>query len=115
MRIVREKKAAHSISGNQIKLILSVTPTEHKLRWEEAAYAGEIYTIVDRPSRRSHKNGWNGAWIEGRLGPVYAWFFQWNPYFPPKQMQRTKHTEFARTKLSKEIIRTKNNSMQRTK
>jgi hypothetical protein len=115
MRITREKKEAHSIVGKQIKLILSITPAEYDLRWEETAYAGEVYTIVERPFKRARKNGDAGVWIEGRLGPVFAWFFTWEPYFPPKQMQRTKQTSMLRTKHKDEITRTKINSMLRTK
>lgn len=101
MKVPREKKEAHSIVGKHIKLILSITPADYKLRWEETAYAGDIHTIIDRPTRKSRKNGDAGVWIEGRLGPVFAWFFTWEPYTAPVRtvfkMSRTKQPPMVRT------------------
>jgi hypothetical protein len=96
MRIERDIKEKHSITGNQIKLILSVLPAEYEYRWdaEKVTPAGTIHTIIDRPTRKDHKNGHFGAWIDGVFGPVYAWFFEWEPYYPPMRRTEMKRTTF---------------------
>jgi hypothetical protein len=109
MRIPREKKEEHSVTGKQIKIILSVIPADPSRKWDIAAWAGEIYTIIDRPHRKAKKNGQNGVWIEGIFGPVYAWFHEWEPFIP---MVRTKYTMI---RTNKALVRTKISSMKRTK
>jgi len=49
---------------------------------------GSIHTIVDRPSRKSRRNGTFGVWVEGVHGKVFTWFHEWWPYTPLVTMTR---------------------------
>jgi len=66
-----------------------------------------IHTIVDRPTRKSRRNGEFGVWVNGINGKVFVWFHEWYPYVPPAVMMRTKYAVLVRTKPPKGLILTR--------
>lgn len=94
-------KKEHIEEGKQIKIVLGRCREVS----ENQGYTvlGEIYTITDRPSKRSRKNGDKGVWVENGDEPIFVWFFEYRPY-----------TEFHPMLRTKAPIRTIENTIQRT-
>lgn len=92
-------KYDHIQPGKQIKIVLARCERVHTAH-SRNLIPGSIHTIVDRPSRKSLKNGVRGVWIEGINGLVYALFYEWVPYIPMIRMTRTKglQIQMSRTK-----------------
>ena len=95
------EKKDHIEVGQQIKIVLG----RCRVVSENQGYTtlGEIYTITDRPSKRSRKNGDKGVWVENGDEPMFVWFFEYRPYVEFHPMLRTKSP-----------IRIKEIAMQRT-
>lgn len=97
------EKSTHIWPGLQIKIILARCP--QVIEEHGNTEVGMVYSITDRPSRKSRKNGNHGVWISTENGPVFVWFFEWKPYEERKlkrtkspMMVRTVQTVFKRTK-----------------
>ena len=99
-------KENHTETGLLIKVVLASAYDHLYKPYAKNIIPGSIHEIVDRPSRRSRKNGDMGVWVYGTdEEKVFVRMFGWQPYFAPKPMQRTKQT----------FIRNKFPSVQRTK
>lgn len=100
-------KESHIETGLQIKIILASCFDHTYIPFSKYIVPGSVHTIVDRPSRKSRKNGDMGVWIEGTNDEkVFIRFFGYVPIATSVQMTRTKRPE---------MIRTTQHTMQRTK
>lgn len=106
MKTPKIDKHWHIQVGKQIKIVLARCERVHT--WNSHnLIPGTIHTIVDRPSRKSKRNGDRGVWVNGTEGKVYCLFYEWLPYIPKVKMVRMKEPQV--------MIRTKKSVMIRTK
>lgn len=82
-------KHLHHRPGKQIRMILC--PCEYRVGNDRSIVPGKVFTIICTPaSRKDRRNGNNGVWIQGQEKPIFVWFFEYEPYIPPIEIQRTK-------------------------
>ena len=95
-RIIDKRKHIHV--GQQVKIILA--RNEEISKGHGYTTLGAVYTITDRPTKLTHKNGDKGVWVEIDGAPVFVWFFECKPYIPSKiVVTRTIFPTFHRTKF----------------
>lgn len=85
---MKVEKRTHIWPGSFIKIILS----PYGLRADESnmwnLYPGSVHEIVDRPTRKSRRNGDMGVWVDGVREPAFVRFFCWNPFIKKAPMKR---------------------------
>lgn len=91
-------KETHIQTGKFIKVVLASAYDHQYKPYAKQIIPGSIHEIVDRPSRRSRKNGDMGVWVDGTDDEkVFIRFFGYSPYFPKVEMTRTAMPEMRRT------------------
>lgn len=100
-------KHTHTHPGKQIKIILARCK-EVSIR-HGYTELNVPYEIIDRPNRRSKRNGDGGVWVNIDGNSTFIWFFEFIPFIPPivKKMVRLNPPIMKRTPREQVFKRTK--------